>query len=489
MSTPDAARYQAFQSHDPRFDGVFYVGVTSTGIYCRPICTARTPRAAHCRFFASRERAERAGFRPCLRCRPELAPGTAPVDMPARLAALVAERISQGMFDRGGARLEQVARHFGWSVRHIRRLVAAEFGVSPIQLVQTRRLLLAKQLLTDTELPIGQVAYASGFSSLRRFNDLFRRRYGMPPRRFRSGVERATVGNDAALLTLRLGFREPLDWPGLLRFLAARRVAGVEAVTSNSYRRTLRIDAETSGWIEVTRHPDRPLLNVALSPGLIPALPTVLTRLRHLFDLDARPDLIEEHLARDPVLVPIISAHPGARVPGTVAGFELAVRAILGQQVTVAAATTLAGRLAATFGDAITTPSPELCCLFPEPERIARLSIDDIAAHGIIRSRARAIITVAEHLATGQLRLDHGGDPDATRAQLLALPGIGPWTAEYITMRALGWPDVFPAGDVVLQRRLNSATAAAATRRADVWRPWRSYATLLLWHAGDTHDN
>ncbi len=296
--THDAnALYTAFASHDPRFDGVFYVGVTSTGIYCRPVCTARTPKAANCRFFDSAVAAEKANFRPCLRCRPELAPGNAPVDDAHRIASLIAHRIDEGMLDGGGG-LETIAARFGWSSRQIRRMLQRELGVSPMDLVLTRRLLLAKQLLTETTLPISEVAFASGFSSVRRFNDAFNGRYGIPPTQFRTATPDARSGAAPAVtFTLQLAYRPPLEWGGLLAFLGARAMRGVEAIEGNVYGRTVRLGGRT-GWVRVHHAPERRALLVELPHSLTPVLPALLGRLRDLFDVSARPDVIAAHLRR-----------------------------------------------------------------------------------------------------------------------------------------------------------------------------------------------
>ena len=479
MTSDPAALYDAFVSRDPRFDGVFYVGVTSTGIYCRPVCTARTPRAANCRFFDSAEAAEKSNFRPCLRCRPELAPGNAPVDDGARIAALIAQRIDEGMLD-DGAGLERIATKFGWSSRQIRRMVHKELGVSPIELVLTRRLLLAKQLLTETALPIAQVAFASGFSSLRRFNDAFGGRYGMPPSRFRTATDAAAVAASADRFTLQLSYRPPFDWEGLLRFLEARTLVGVELIQDGAYLRTVALGAH-SGWLRVTHAPAKRALMVELTHSLTPALPALLGRLRHLFDLAARPDLIARRLASDPRLAGAVCANPGLRVPGAFDGFELAMRAILGQQVTVRAATTIAGRVVGAFGDPIATPVDGLDRLCPTPRRIAALAPAELASLGIIRTRAHSIVALAEEIASGRLTLDAGAEPAATIAQLVALPGIGAWTAHYVAMRALRWPDAFPKEDVALRKRLGGISAARAEELSQAWRPWRSYATMHLW--------
>ena len=480
MANNADALYTAYAARDPRFDGVFYIGVTSTGIYCRPICSAKTPKAANCRFFDSPEAAEKSRFRPCLRCRPELAPGNAPVDDAHRIAGMIAHRIDEGMLD-DGAGLEEIATQFGWSSRQIRRILQKELGVSPIELVLTRRLLLAKQLLTETKLPISEVAYASGFSSLRRFNDAFSTRYGMPPTRFRKATDAATraIASDASF-TLQLTWRPPFDWHGLLDFLALRALAGVEHVADDAYLRTIELGTHR-GWIRVRNRPDRNTLLVELPHSLTPVLPALLGRLRHLFDLSARPDVISAHLARDPLLAPSVTRNPGLRVPGAFDGFELVMRAILGQQVTVKAATTLAGRLVERYGAAIETPHPSLTHLCPTPQRMAALAEDDLAALGIVRTRARTIIAVAAEIAAGRLTLDPGADPDTTIRKLTAFAGIGPWTAHYIAMRTLRWPDAFPKEDIALRKQLGHLTAAEADALSQAWRPWRSYATLHLW--------
>ncbi|HET7456191.1 MAG TPA: AlkA N-terminal domain-containing protein [Gemmatimonadaceae bacterium] len=496
MTDDTAALYSALTARDPRFDGVFYVGVTSTGIYCRPVCTARTPKRANCRFFPSAELAEKARFRPCLRCRPELAPGSAPVDDARRVASLLARRIEEGAIDdpsrdrSGAAGLERIAAQFGWSSRQIRRMVNRELGVSPMELVLTRRLLLAKQLLTETALPVGEVAFASGFASLRRFNDAFSRRYGMPPsrlRKTRAGDAAGSLGTTGAAttapLTLRLTYRPPFDWDGTMRFLAARTLAGVEVVTGDGYARTARVGGH-AGWLRVRHAPDERALVVELSHSLAPALPAVLGRLRGLFDLSARPDVIAAHLAEaGGALADAVARNPGLRVPGAFDGFELAMRAILGQQVTVKAATTLAGRIVAAFGEPIETPHAGLTHLAPTAARVADASVAKIAALGVVRTRAASIVALASEVASGRLELEAGAPPEATMERLVALPGVGAWTAHYVAMRALRWPDAFPKEDVVLRKRLGGVTPAAAEALSQAWRPWRSYATLHLWRS------
>jgi AraC family transcriptional regulator of adaptative response / DNA-3-methyladenine glycosylase II len=482
MTQDTAALYSAYASRDARFDGVFYIGVTSTGIYCRPVCTAKTPKAANCRFFNSAAAAEKAQFRPCLRCRPELAPGSAPVDDGRRIASMVARKFEEGMLD-DGAGLEEIAAKFGWSSRQIRRMVQKELGVSPIELVLTRRLLLAKQLLTETQLPITEVAFASGFSSLRRFNDAFSGRYGMPPTRLRKDLSRAA---DAPVLgksfTLQLAYRPPFDWDGLIAFLGARVMKGVESIHDGAYMRTVRLGAHT-GWIRAAHVAQKRSIALEVTHSLTPVLPALLGRLRNMFDLGARPDIISSQLSLDPTLADSVAANPGLRVPGAFDGFELAVRAVLGQQITVKAATTIAGRFAEAFGDATVTPHAGLTHLSPTAERIAAARASELASLGIIEARARSIIALAEEVVAGRLKLDAGSDPDATIAQLVSLPGIGAWTAHYIAMRALRWPDAFPKEDIVVRKALGGVTAARAEELSQAWRPWRSYATLHLWRA------
>lgn len=479
MTQDTTALYNAFSARDPRFDGVIYMGVTSTGIYCRPVCTARMPKAAHCLFFGSAEAAENASFRPCLRCRPELAPGSAPVDDAHRIANLIASRIEEDLPD-GETGLEAIAAQFELSSRQIRRIVRKEFGVSPMDLVLTRRLLLAKQLLTETTLPIIEVAYASGFASLRRFNDAFSRRYGMPPTRLRKEAGGRGISESLETLTLQLSYRPPFDWPGIMRFMDARALKGIEWINEDRYFRTLRLGGRT-GWVHVRHAPGRHALLAEFTHTLAPVLPALLGRLRHVFDLCARPDVITAQLMQDELLAEAVERNPGLRVPGAFDGFEMAVRAILGQQITVKAATTLAGRFVEAFGEAIDTPYPDLSRLCPTPQRIAAAEVSELAGLGIIQTRARSIIALAEEVAGGRLCLEAGAHPEITMKQLAALPGIGAWTAQYIAMRALRWPDAFPKEDVALRKKLGGVTAARAEVVSQAWRPWRSYATLYLW--------
>jgi AraC family transcriptional regulator of adaptative response / DNA-3-methyladenine glycosylase II len=473
---PDTC-YRALCARDRRFDGVFFTGVTTTGIYCRPVCPARTPGKDRCRFFATAAAAERAGFRPCLRCRPELAPGHAPMDAGNRVAHVVAARIEAGALDDDG-NLDALAGEFGLSSRQLRRVVRRELGVTPVELAQTHRLLLAKRLLTDSRLPIIQVAFASGFASLRRFNALFRSRYGMPPRRLR---QRKTPNQDGNLLRLTLTYRPPLPWPVLVKYLAGRATAGVEVVQEDAYLRTVALGKQR-GWVRVLSLAGRDALRVELSSELAPVLPPLLARLRDLFDLNARPDKIAAHLRTDARLKPLVTRCPGLRVPGAYDGFELAVRAILGQQVSVRAATTLAGRFATALGEPCATPFPELNRLAPTPARVADAKALELTNLGITKQRAVSIQALARALVEGRLHLQPGCDPETTMGQLRELPGIGDWTAQYIALRALRWPDAFPAGDLGLLKAYPSRSPRELRAAAEAWRPWRAYAATYLWH-------
>jgi len=467
--------YRALQSRDARFDGKFFVGVSSTGIYCRPVCTAKTPHRPHCTFFPSAAAAEHAGFRPCLRCRPELAPGNSCVDAPRRIAHAAASLIEDGILE--DSDLAALSRRLGCTDRHLRRVFQEEFGVSPVGYAQTQRLLLAKRLLTDTTLTVTDVAMASGFGSVRRFNALFQERYRMPPSRFRG--DDAAPAAEPLPMRFELAYRPPLAWTTLLEFLANRAIAGVEQVADGAYRRTVALPHAGlvhRGWIEVRAAKRKSTLVVGMAPELARVVPAVLSRVKRLFDLTCDPEVVED------VLGPLAAANRGLRVPGAFDGFEMTVRAVLGQQVTVKAATTLSGRLAQAFGEPLVTPWPALTHSFPSAARIAALTVDDIARHGITGARARCILALAAEMASGRVSLVPGVDVDATLDQLRAVPGIGEWTAQYIAMRALAWPDAFPHTDLGVMKALGLTSPAKVLAAAERWRPWRAYAVLHLWH-------
>ncbi len=467
--------YQALLSHDSRFDGVLYVGVATTGIYCRPICPAKTPRNENCAFYPSAAAAERAGYRPCLRCRPELAPGNARIDAMGRLAAAAAGSLEDGALT--DMSVAELAGGLGVSDRHLRRAIEREFGVSPVQLAQTQRLLIAKRLLTDTRMPVTEIAFASGFASLRRFNALFKQRYRLNPTDLRRAVRTETSDLPPQTLVCEIAYRPPLDWEALLTFLSDRATSGVEAIEGQQYLRTVIIGRSPAirGWIVVGPSRRKDTLTVELSASLAPALVPVLARVKRLFDVTANPLQIARHLGD------IAAGHPGLRVPGAFDGFETAVRAILGQQISVRAATTLSGRFARAFGELIETPFAALTRAAPSVERIARAEPAEIAALGIIPARAGTILALARAVAEGGLMLGPAADIERTINALKSLPGIGEWTAQYIAMRALGWPDAFPHTDLGIYKALGEKNPRRVLEIAERWRPWRAYATMHLW--------
>ena len=477
------ACYLAMKAHDARFDGSFFTAVTSTGIYCRPVCRVKLPRRENCRFFRHAAQAEAAGFRPCLRCRPELAPRAASwsTEDASRILALQAARLidEPDSWSDEGPGIAQIAARLGVSDRHLRRIFEAQFGVSPLQYLQTRRLLAAKQLIADTTLPMAQVALASGFASVRRFNAAFVAHYGLNPRALRRAGGGAEQPGGA--IAVRLGFRPPYDVDATLAFFARRALQGVEAfdAAGTRFSRTLRVrhaGRSHAGWVQLRFDPAREQLHLSVSDSLAAVLPVVISRVRALLDLDAEPMQINA------LLHATFPQGDGLRVPGTVDGFELAVRAVLGQQITVAAARTMGSRLVEAFGETIDTPIAGLGRLFPTPAAIAEATGDALGRLGIVRQRQAALQGLAQEVASGRLALHAGADVPATLAALQALPGIGDWTAQYIAMRALRWPDAFPAGDIALQKALGVTTARAAAEASQAWRPWRSYAVLRAWH-------
>ncbi|MBR9990633.1 MAG: DNA-3-methyladenine glycosylase 2 [Gemmatimonadetes bacterium] len=477
---PDAL-YNALQSRDRRFDGTFFVGVSSTMIYCRPVCRVKLPLARNCTFFRTAAEAEGGGYRPCLKCRPELAPGRSLTDATDRLARAAYARIAAGALD--GRSVADVARDLCVGERHLRRVVSAEFGASPVELAQTQRLLLAKQLLTETKLPVSRVAYASGFSSLSRFNALFRTRYRLSP----SGMRRTRQAGAQVPGSLRLLFeyRPPYDWEWLLGFLAVRAIPGIERVADGAYTRSMRAGraGEHTGWFTVrpaARHDNA--LEVEISDSLLPALIPVRAAVRRMFDLDAEPDMLSEHFAADPIMGPLVRRRPGLRLPGATDGFELAVRGVLGQQISVAAARTLAGRLHAAYGEPL-SGIDGISRLSASPQRLAGLDPMEISALGMPLSRARTVVLLARSVADGDISFAPTADIAAAREALERVPGIGPWTAEYVAMRGYHWPDAFPATDLGIRHALPGIDPAA---RAESWRPWRAYAAIYLWDSLST---
>ena len=475
------------KARDARFDGCFFTAVTSTGIYCRPVCSVKCPKRENCRFFGLAAQAESAGFRPCLRCRPELAPHSVVwsiQDASYILAHQAAKLLDEpeGWPDSSPS-VEKLALKLGISGRHLRRIFEAQFGVSPLQYLQTRRLLTAKQLLADTHLPVTQIALMSGFASVRRFNAAFAAHYKLNPTQLRRAAPQAAVSHQG--ITVRLGYRPPYDADAMLAFMETRRIHTIESIAASPgkywTRRTFGIETagkKHTGWLQMRFDEARSQLVLSVSDSLRDVLPLVIRRVRAAFDLDADPHAINAVLHGD------FPTGDGLRVPGALDGFELAVRAVLGQQITVAAARTLAQRLVDKFGEPIATPWPELTQLFPSPSVLAAATGDELGQLGIVRQRQAAIVGLAKAVTSG-LQLHGGADVQATVEALKALPGIGDWTAQYIAMRALRWPDAFPAGDVALHKILgvqglkNPARLAEAASLA--WKPWRSYAVIRTW--------
>lgn len=484
LESNDNMWYQAFKAKDARFDGRFFVGISSTGIYCRPVCRAKLPKPTNCTYYATAAEAEQAGYRPCLLCRPELAPGNAPVDASASLAHRAARLLEAECGSDAG--LTSLAQRLGCTDRHLRRVFQATFSVSPVQYLQTCRLLLAKNLLTDTSLSATNVAMAAGFGSLRRFNDLFQKRYRLSPTALRRSA--AGAKGQAGAITLTLGYRPPYAWQRMLDFLGLRAIPGVETVQEDTYARTVRIVSGGKaycGWVRVGHLPAKNALSIAMDPSLLPVLPQVLSRIRHLFDLHCDPEAVYATLGAMNDIRPGLCAS-GTRLPGCFDAFEMAVRAVLGQQITVKGARTLAARLVEAYGVPIQTGIPALTHAFPAPEAIAALD-GPIGSHlgplGITGTRAETILALAQGLSSGALDFTHSADPEAEIARLMTIRGIGPWTAQYIAMRAMAWPDAFPHTDYGVKKALAPRTPSEILALSEAWRPWRSYATVNLWHS------
>ena len=469
---------QARLTRDARFDGLFFTAVKSTGIYCRPVCPAPTPKARNIVYYPSAAAAAAAGFRPCLRCRPEAAPGSPLHRARSTLVSGALRLIEQGALD--AHPLGELAARVGVSERHLRRLFDQEIGASPLDVASTRRLLFAKQLLSETDMPITHVAGAAGYASLRRFNATFVAAYGKPPREFRRGKSAA---GEADAITLRLPYREPYDFAGLLAFYARRAIPGVEAVDADGYRRSFVVDG-TPGWFTVATNGDDSALSLRVH-GVRPAhLGSLVSRVRRMFDVDADPAAIMAVLRRSKLLQKPVRQWPGQRLPGAWDGFELAVRAILGQQVSVAAARTFASRIVERYG----TPHPAgsemgVGALFPTAGALAEAPLESI---GLPRTRAATIRGFAQACMDGRIDFAAHQSLDAFVDRLVALPGIGAWTAHYIAMRALSHPDAFPAGDLVLRKLAGDGLPIgerAMESMAEAWRPWRAYAVMLLWRS------
>jgi AraC family transcriptional regulator of adaptative response / DNA-3-methyladenine glycosylase II len=468
----DHARcYRAVKSRDARFDGVFYTGVRTTGIYCRPSCPAITPRQHNVEFFASAAAAQDAGFRACRRCRPDTTPGSPEWNVRADAVARAMRLIGDGVVEREG--VDGLASRLGFSTRHVNRMLTDELGAGPLALARSRRAQAARVLIETTDMAMADIAFASGFASIRQFNDSIRHVYALSPTDMR-GRSRAVPSTGR--LSLRLAVRQPFAWPDLLTFLGERAIAGVEHVTGDRYVRVLRLP-HGLGVVRLTPHDDR--VDAELELDDLRDTAVAVERCRRLMDLDADPIAIGAVLAADPLLAPLVAEVPGQRLPGQVDGFEVAVRAIVGQQVSVAGARTILGRFAAIFGTPVEfdlAAEHGLTHAFATAESMA--DADDTAL-SMPRSRAQALIGVARSVASGELDLSPGADREDTYKQLLAHRGVGPWTADYIVMRAFGHPDVMLETDLYIRRMLDAHGIDAA--RTTTWQPWRSYAALHLW--------
>lgn len=471
------ACYRAIATRDARFDGRLFIAVKSTGIYCRPICPARTPKRENLAFYPSAAAAQEAGYRPCLRCRPESAPDLGVWRGTSNTVSRALALIEKGGLD--GADVEALAERLGVGERQLRRLFRRHVGASPVAVAQTRRVLLAKHLIHETRLPMSEVALAAGFGSIRRFNETFQQLFGRAPSTLRRGTGAASLG-PAGEVAILLPYRPPYDWPAMLAFLRARAIPGVEVVARDGYTRTIEV-AGAHGTVAVRPAAGNSLRATIRFPQLS-ALPTIVARLRRVFDLIADPEVIGAHLSEDPRLAPLVAARPGLRVAGAWDGFELAVRALLGQQITVAGAATLAGRLVAAYGKPL--PAGEgLSHVFPGAERLADA---DLSSLGLTRARATALGSLARAVVADPQIFGPRRSLEEAIVKLRALPGIGEWTAQYIAMREMREPDAFPAADLGLMRAMadrkgRRPTPVALLARAERWRPWRAYAAQHLW--------
>lgn len=469
--------YRAICSRDTRFDGLFFVAVTTTGIYCRPICPANIPHASHIRFYPCAAAAEAAGFRACRRCHPEASPGSPEWNVRADLVARALRLIADGVVDTEG--VGGLAQRLAVSPRHLHRELMAKVGVGPLALARTRRAQTARLLIDQTDLSFTTIAFTAGFASLRQFNETMLTAFGCPPSTLRRRA--LPVSRGEGKLTLRLQYRPPLDAEALFCYLGQRAIAGVEEMSDGCYRRTVVLP-HSRGIValESAKKTSEVLLHLQLSD--LSDLSMLVQRCRHLFDLNAVPTAIADVLSTDPLLAPLVIAHPGLRVPGTIDGFELAVRAILGQQVSIASARTLTGRLVAALGTPLEQSQGTLSSFFPSPQTLAQA---DLQGLGLAPARQNTLQALARAVASGKLVLDQSMEREEIRSYLLRLPGVGPWTASYIAMRALGDPDAFSAADLGVRRALElqglSLHVRDIERRAEAWRPWRAYATYHLW--------
>ena len=471
--------YRALVSKDTRFDGVFFVGVKSTGIYCRPVCPVRTPNREGCLFFSRAAEAEQEGFRACFRCRPELAPGQASVDACSNLVRMAVEQIQAGFLNEHN--VDELAGRLGVTARHLRRSMDQELGMTPSFLAQSRRLAMAKQLLQETALSMTDVAFSSGFSSVRRFNGAFRKQFRCTPSSLRKKKKKLEQPEDS--ISLRLDYRPPLPWKEILAGCQFRAMKGLEHVDGDTYYRTVRWGTKI-GWCSLKPVPKQHALHVTLSLSLLGGVIPILAKLRHKFDLDANPETIALHLKQDAILEPFVLSNPGIRLSGAFASFAQMIRVILGQRISVKAATTVCNRLIEAFGEPIETPFGFLTRVFPSEERLATSPIEDLVALGIPKARAETIQNLSKSVCSGDIRLDGSLDTETFSKKLLAIKGIGAWTVRYALMRLFGEPDIFPASDLELRKALDNRSVREIEGLAEAWRPWRSYAAMLLWNRG-----
>lgn len=468
-----AQHYLAIRSHDSRFDGRFFFAVNSTGIYCRPICTSKAPKLENCLFFPNATAAEAAGFRPCLRCRPELISGNASIDPVTCLVQRALSFIEDGFLD--DARLNELAKELQISDRHLRRIFQAELGVTPIKFAQTQRLLLAKRLLTDTGLPITEVAFAAGFHSLRRFNVLFKKHYGLNPTNFRQTI---TVQKLADSLIFELHYQPPLDWKLLLEFISAHSISKCEEINNGVYRRVVRIyhgNQCHTGWFSVKLLPNLCVLQVTLDIKLIRVILPAIKRIKLLFDLTCHPNAIGEVLGSLPL------PNSGLRVPGAFDGFEIAIQTILSQQIAAKTIRTAIEQFVTYFGEPQSTPFTALTHAFPSPERIARTPIEEISSLGIASFHSKAIISLAQAIVSKRLVLSSDADVSRTLEQLRSILPVDECSIQYIVMRSLSWPDAFPISAKTLKQTLGVRSSVKAQEYIKIWQPWRSYAAMYLW--------
>ncbi len=469
--------YEIIETGDPRFDGWVYVGVTSTGIYCRPSCPARTPKRANMRFYPSAAAAQAAGFRACKRCRPDATPGSPEWDRRADLVGRAMRLIADGVVDRQG--VTGLASRLGYTERHVHRQLVAVAGAGPLALARAQRAQTARVLLETTDVPITPIAFAAGFRSVRQFNATIQEVFATTPGELRTRARRHGRREDSGAIVLRLPYRSPLDASGLISFLGRRAVPGVEEVCDDSYRRSLRLP-HGNATVELSAGDDCVLARYVLDD--LRDLAAAMQRSRALLDLDSDPTAIVEALGADKLVGPLIAAAPGRRVPGHVDGDELAVRAVLGQQVSLAGAATVAGRLVAAYGEPLERPLGAVTHVFPSAAALAAADPDSLPMPA---TRRRALIGLAAALRDGEVVLDAGAEREQTRRRLLALPGIGPWTADYIAMRALRDPDAFLPTDLGVRHALDrhgvDARPANALALAERWRPYRAYAMVHLW--------